>query len=110
MEKEELLKAVKLAAIFAKNEANIVILTTKKGLLKLESHAKEVGSQENEIEGEVDGEELRIAFNTRFILDAISNSPSSQVMIEFSGPLSAALIKSIGVEGLEYIVMPVRLS
>lgn len=110
VEKDELLKAVKLAAIFAKNEANIVVLTTRKDLLKLESHAKEVGSQENEIEGEVDGEQLQIAFNTKFILDAISNSPSSQVMIEFSGPLSAALIKSIGVEGLEYIVMPVRLS
>lgn len=110
VEKDELLKAIKLAAIFAKNEANVVILTTKKGLLKLESHAKEVGSQENEIEGEIEGEELQIAFNTKFLLDAISNAPSSQIMIEFSGPLSAVLIKPIGVDGLEYIVMPVRLS
>lgn len=110
VEKEELLKAIKLAAIFAKNETNIVILTTKPGILKLESHAKEVGSQENEVEGEIEGEELVIAFNTKFLLDAISNAPTSSVMIEFSGPLSAALIKPIGVEGLEYIVMPVRLS
>lgn len=110
VEKDELLKAIKLAAIFSKNEANIVVLTTRKGLLKLESHTKEVGSQENEIEGEVDGEELQIAFNTKFLLDAISNAPATQVMIEFSGPLSAALIKPIGVEGLEYIIMPVRLS
>lgn len=110
VEKEELLKATKLAAIFAKNEANIVILTAKKGLLKLESKTKELGSQENEIEGQIEGEELTIAFNTKFILDAVSNAPSSQIMIEFSGPLSAALIKPVGVEGLEYIVMPVRLS
>ncbi|MDD5415452.1 MAG: DNA polymerase III subunit beta [Candidatus Daviesbacteria bacterium] len=108
--KEEFLKAIKLAAIFAKNEANIVILTTKKGFLKLESHTKEVGSQENEIEGDVEGDELTIAFNTKFLMDAISNSPSTQVLMEFSGPLSAALIKPIGVEGLEYIVMPVRLN
>ncbi len=110
VEKEELLKAIKLAAIFSKNEANVVVLTTRKGLLKLESHAKELGSQENEVEGEIEGEELQIAFNTKFLLDAISNAPASQVMIEFSGPLSATLIKPIGVEGLEYIVMPVRLS
>lgn len=108
--KEELLKAIKLAAIFARSEGSIVVLTAKKGLLKLESHAKEVGSQENEIEAEVSGEDLQIAFNTKFLLDAISNTPSLQVMIEFSGALSAALIKPIGVEGLEYIVMPVRLS
>ncbi len=108
--KDEFLKAIKLAAIFAKNETNIIILTLKKGLLKLESHTKEVGSQENEIEGDVEGEELTIAFNTRFLLDAIANTPSSQVMMEFSGSLSATLIKPMGVEGLEYIVMPVRLS
>lgn len=110
VDKEELLKAIKLAAVFAKNEANIVVLTTKKGILKLESHAKELGSQENEVEGEVEGDELQIAFNTKFLLDAVSNSPALQIMIEFSGALSAVLIKPIGVEGLEYIVMPVRLS
>lgn len=110
VDKNELLQAIKLASIFAKNEANIVVLTTKKGILKLESQTKEVGSQENEIEGEIEGEELTIAFNSKFLLDAISNSPATQVMIEFSGPLSAALIKPVGVEGLEYIVMPVRLS
>ena len=69
-----------------------------------------MGSQENEVEGEVEGEELSIAFNTKFLLDAVSNIPSTQIMMEFSGPLSAALIKPIGIEGLEYIVMPVRLS
>ncbi|MBI4035670.1 DNA polymerase III subunit beta [Candidatus Daviesbacteria bacterium] len=110
LEKEELLKAIKLAAIFAKNEANIVVLTTNKGLLKLESHTKELGSQENEIEGEVEGEQLQVAFNTKFLLDAVASSPTSQLMIEFSGPLSAALVKPVGVEGLEYIIMPVRLS
>lgn len=108
--KEELLKAIKLAAIFSKNEANIVVLTAKKGILKLQSHAKELGSQENEIEGEIEGEELQVAFNTKFLLDAVLNCPSSQLSLEFSGPLSACLIKPIGVEGLECVVMPVRLS
>ena len=110
VDKEEFQKAIKLAAVFAKNEANIVVLTTTKGVLKLESHTKQLGSQENEIEGEVEGEQLQIAFNTKFLLDAVSNAPSSQIMMEFSGPLSAVLIKPIGVEGLEYIVMPVRLN
>jgi len=110
VEKDQLIKAMKLAAVFAKNEANIVVLTTKKGSLSLKSSAKEVGSQENEIEGEIEGEQLQIAFNTKFLLDAVSNIPTSQVMMEFSGPLSASLIKPIEEEGLEYIVMPVRLS
>ena len=108
VDKEEFLKAVKLAAVFAKNETNIVVLTLEKSKLKIESSAKELGSQQNEIEANVEGDSLQIAFNSKFLSDAITSSPSLQIMIEFSGPLSAALIKPVGVEGLEYIVMPVR--
>lgn len=110
LEKESLLKAIKLAAVFAKNEANIIIVSVRKGFLSLKSSAKEVGSQENEIEGEIEGEELTIAFNAKFLQDALTNIPTSQLLMEFSGSLSATLIKPVGVEGLEYIVMPVRLS
>ncbi len=110
VDKEELLRAIKLAAVFAKNEANILILNIKKNLLNLKSFAKELGSQENEIESDTEGDEIEVAFNAKFLQDVISNIPSTQVIIEFSGPLSAALIKPIGIEGLEYIVMPVRLN
>lgn len=110
IEKEQVLRAIKVAAIFAKNEANIVVLTTKKGVLNIKSQTKEIGSQENEIEGQIEGDEIQIAFNAKFLLDALSNIPTSQIMMEFSGPLSASLIKPIGEEGLEFIVMPVRLS
>lgn len=110
LEKELLLKALKLAAVFAKNEANIVVLTTGEEKLSLRSSAKELGSQENEIDSQIEGSPIEIAFNTKFLTDAVSACPSTQLMIEFSGPLSACLIKPVGVEGLEYIVMPVRLS
>lgn len=110
VEKDQLLKALKLAAVFAKNEANVITLTSQDGKLGLKSQAKELGSQENEVDSQIEGEPIQIAFNSKFLQDAISACPSTQIMIEFSGPLSACLIKPIGVEGLEYIVMPVRLS
>lgn len=108
--REEFLKAIKLASIFAKNEANIVVLKILKDLISLKSSTKELGSQENEVEAQVEGEEFQIAFNAKFLQDAISAAPSQQIALEFSGPLSACMIKPLGVEGLEYIVMPVRLS
>lgn len=110
LEKEQMMKALKLAAVFAKNEANVITLTSQEGKLGLKSQAKELGSQENEIDSQIEGDPIQIAFNAKFLTDAISSCPSAQIMIEFSGPLSACLIKPIGIEGLEYIVMPVRLS
>ncbi len=110
IDRDLFIKAIKLAAVFSKSEANIVSLTTKKDGLSLQSSAKELGSQENIVEASVEGEDLQISFNTKFLLDAITNIPTTQVSVEFSGPLSATLIKPIGEEGLEFIIMPVRLS
>ncbi len=109
LEKDEFLKAIKLAAVFTKTEANILIIDVKKSGLSLSSSAKELGNQENLVEANVEGE-MQIAFNTKFLLDAINNIPTTQVIMEFSGPLSATLVKPIGEEGLEFIIMPVRLS
>lgn len=110
LDKEDLLKAIKLAAVFTKNEANVVILKTSTGKIAVESSAKEIGSQQNEIEGEISGEELLIAFNAKFLLDAINNAPSDKLEVSFSGALSPTMIKPAGVEGLMYIVMPVKLN
>ncbi len=109
LEKDEFVKAIKLAAVFSKSEANIVILTCKEEGISLQSSAKELGSQENVVEAKVEGD-LQIAFNTKFLLDAISNIPTTQLIMEFSGPLSATQVKPIGEEGLEFIIMPVNLS
>lgn len=110
VDKEELLKAIKLAAIFAKNEANVIILNVGEDKISLESSAKELGSQQNEIDCKVEGEAIKIAFNSKFLQDAVSNVPSEQLIMEFSGSLTASLIRPVGIEGLEYIVMPVRLN
>lgn len=110
VEKQELLQAVKLASVFSKNEANIVALKISKEKIILESSAKELGSQTNEVDGQTEGEALEIAFNVKFLQDVLSACVSSQVMMEFSGALSAAIIKPVGIEGLQYIIMPVRLN
>ncbi|MDO8639263.1 MAG: DNA polymerase III subunit beta [Candidatus Daviesbacteria bacterium] len=110
LERSGFLKAVKLAAVFSRNEANIVKLNCLEGKIILSSEAKELGSQEKQVEAEKTGEEINIAFNTKFLIDAFSNLNTTKVAMEFSGILSATLIKPIGEEGLQYIVMPVNLS
>lgn len=110
LERSEVLKAVKLASVFARSEANIVKLQNSTGKLVLTSEAKELGSQKKEVEAQVEGEEIPITFNTKFLQDALSAVNCSQVILELSGSLSAAILKPIGEEGLQYIIMPVNLS
>ncbi len=110
LDRTEVLKAVKLASVFARSEANIVRLQNLPEKLVLTSEAKELGSQKNEVEAKSEGEEIKIAFNTKFLQDALSAFSNTQAILEFSGNLSAALLKPIGEEGLQYLIMPVNLS
>jgi DNA polymerase III subunit beta len=110
LEKADLIKALKLALVFAKSESNIVKLETKEKGLKLTSEARELGSQETDIDAQVEGETVNIAINSKYLLDALAACPATQVLIEFSGNLSPVLIRPMGEEGLEYVVMPIRLS
>lgn len=110
LDKGQFLKAVKLASVFARDTSNIIKVETLEGKVRLSSEAKELGSQETEIEAQTEGGLLVIAFNSKFLIDVLSACPTSQVLIEFSGNLSPALIKPVGEEGLEYVVMPIRLS
>lgn len=108
-ERGELLKAVKLASIFARSEANVVKVKNEAGKIIITSEAKELGSQQSEVEAQSDGQTVEVAFNSKFLLDALTTLPTNQVILELSGTLSAAILKPMGEAGLEYIIMPVNL-
>lgn len=110
VDKNILLKAVKLSAVFARNEANVIRFQVGADKIVLTSEAKELGSQSNEVVAEITGEDMTIAFNAKFVQDALTALPGSKATIELSGPLAAARIKPAGGEDLSYIIMPVNLS
>jgi len=108
--KDELIKGLKLASVFARNEANVIKMKVLALGIKLTSETKELGHQDAEVEAKVEGEELEIAFNSKYLLDAVSTCPGSEQRLYFSGQLSPTLVKPEKEEGLEYIVMPIRIN
>ncbi|MDP3724107.1 MAG: DNA polymerase III subunit beta [bacterium] len=112
VERDVLEKAVRLAGIFSRAVAGVVRLTVtpkKTPSLTLSSSIEQIGTQEGSIDASVEGEELVIALNSRYLLDAIHATKASQVALEFSGALKPCKISGIGEEGVFHIIMPVRL-
>jgi DNA polymerase III subunit beta len=110
IDRADLIKAIKLAAVFSRDAANIVKLNVEKDKIKVLSEARELGQQETDLEVTSEGEQLQISFNNKYLLDALSNCTAKEVTIKFSGNLSPALIVPNGEDGLEYVVMPIRTS
>lgn len=112
IDKSDILKAVKLASVFARGEAaNIIKIESRpEGKIVLSSQARELGTQTTNLNAVVEGESVLVAFNSRFLVECLQNCPSDELSIQFSGNLSPVLVKPSSDKNLEYIIMPMRLS
>ncbi|MBI2034208.1 MAG: DNA polymerase III subunit beta, partial [Candidatus Levybacteria bacterium] len=68
-EREEMLRAIKMCSVFARETANIVKLELKKDTIFVSSRTPSLGDNIVEVEAKLVGEENEIAFNVRYLLD-----------------------------------------
>ncbi|WP_322175306.1 DNA polymerase III subunit beta [Acutalibacter caecimuris] len=57
----------------------------------------------------MEGEEVEIGFNNRYLLDALKNTESDEVRVGLSGPLSPMTIQPKDGDSFLFLVLPVRL-
>ncbi len=105
---ESLRDAVRRVAITARDSAQVVRFRASEGLLRLESNTPEVGSAREELEVETEGEPLEVAFNARYLLDALTVMESETVTLDLTGPLSPGVLRPAGSEEYVYVLAPVR--
>ncbi len=106
---EEFLRNIKLISVFAREFSNIVILEAKGDNLTIKPKTEKNGGNFTSQEAEVKGEEIRIAFNLRFLLDFLNHLKSERVIIELLRPDSPAVFKSDKNPDFLHIIMPVRI-
>jgi DNA polymerase-3 subunit beta len=106
----ELTQTVRAVSLFARDSANVIRLRTQGSGLVLSATTNEVGDSKAEVNAKVDGSEIQIAFNARYILDALAVVGSDEVELQFDGPLSPGLIRTPGSEDYMYVIMPIRVA
>jgi DNA polymerase III subunit beta len=110
LDREELLRAVRPAALIAHESANIVKLQIggngDPGVTV--SANAEVGDHVGAVEAAVEGDGTTIAFNARYLADVLTNVDADQFALELNGPLSPGVFKPVGDDQYVHVVMPVR--
>lgn len=108
----EFLRAIKMAAIFARDGSGIarVIVTpgatVEAGKITISARADEIGDNVGEIDALVDGEAAKIAFNARYLADVLSVVKQAQVSLEVSTPSNPGVIRPVGTDNYDHVVMP----
>ncbi len=110
LDREELLRAVRPAALIAHESANIVKLqigADGNAGITVSANA-EVGDHVGQVEAQVEGDGTSIAFNAKYLADVLTNVNAEQFALELQGPLAPGVFKPVGDGSYVHVVMPVR--
>jgi DNA polymerase-3 subunit beta len=111
VDKEELLQAVKLASVFARDSANVVKFIIKKDSVLISAESKQAGSQEMEIDAKVlgDKKDLEIAFNYRFLEEYLNVVEADDLQMEFSNSNAPGVFSDPKDSDYLHLIMPVKI-
>lgn len=111
VDRDELLKAVRLSALIASSAANVVRLgfgEEPNPTAVSVAAAADIGDAEGQVEVQLEGDAVTIAFNARYMVEALQNMEAEQIAIELSGPLAPGVLKPVDDPAYVHVIMPVR--
>jgi DNA polymerase-3 subunit beta len=76
--------------------------------LVIKTAESQIGNSISNIDAEIEGEKIEIAFNVRYIIDVLGVL-NGTVSLEFNDDASAGIIKQDKDEEFVYIIMPLKL-
>jgi len=107
LKKNDFLNQIRTASLFAGKSNEVKIKTDpKKGEIEIFSQSVELGENKSSLPAKIDGEEVRVSFNWRFLAEGLANIKSSEVIFELNKKEGPSVLKPVGDESYLYVVMP----
>ena len=109
---EQFLRATRTASIFARDGSGIVRVQVRtaengsSGKLTISSRAEEIGDNEGEIDAQIEGDDSKIAFNSKYLAEVLDVLGKGEVSLETTTPSSPGVLRPADQEGYVHVVMP----
>ena len=107
-------EACKRSEIIARESNNVVRLNIQPaeggpGAVLIHATSEETGNTEDRVEANVEGPELLIAFNVQFLNQVLDVIHSSEFSLETNANNTPGLIRPMGDDSFEHVIMPMHL-
>lgn len=109
IERDAFMKALNRVSVMSKETSHAVRLDLAENLITLSSSDPNLGKAKDEVAADYKGDELVVAFNARYLLDALKVMTSEKVILELEDPLSPTLLIDEKDREWKYVVMPIRI-
>lgn len=108
---DDFMDAVERVSLLARDtDYNIIKLAFKNDCVIITSNNPDVGKACETVPAIMQGNEIEIAFNAKYVTDILKNITSDKLIFSLNTPLSPASIKPIDDESYNYIITPVRIN
>lgn len=108
---KEFLQSIERASLLSREgKSNVVrLVTLPDGSVEITSNAPEIGKvTEIVMPKAMQGEELKISFNAKYMIDALRSIDSSEIKACFTGPMSPFVLRPTDHEWTLHLILPVR--
>lgn len=107
--KAQMMTAVKRVALFSSSKSKAISLQFDKDILEINTTSFELGDAVDEIALTYDGPKMTITYNSKYILDVLTNLNENEVEFQLENAERATLIQGKNNPNFINIVMPMRI-
>ncbi len=111
--RDALLNAVRRASYFARDANDAIKFEIKPvgddgepGLVEISAKAAERGDSQSFVDATIDGPEMQVAFNSRYLADVLAVIKQGRVSLGLNGPNQAGVVRVVGSDEYSHVIMP----
>jgi len=108
LEKDALMKALRRVSIMSKERSSAVKVEVDGSNMVVSASNPDIGEAKDEIVMTYTGDSMALAFNARYLLDALSAMENEKVVLKMNEPLSPVLLLEENKDDYKCVVMPMR--
>ena len=108
VKRADLIDSVERASVLIRGDKNnLISFDIKLGKIVINANS-EMGKVEETVAADLEGKELKIAMNGKYLLDALKALSAETVLMSFNTSISPFTVKNDGAGRSEYLILPVR--
>ncbi len=107
--KQDLISSLKTSLIFSDSFNQLKLsLSPKNKKFEIESKNQDIGENKDVLEAVIEGGEISVNVNHRYLVDGFSSTPSDSLTLSFAGEGRPILVEGIGDKSFRYLLMPMN--
>lgn len=107
--KQDILQSLKMANVFSDKFNQVKFsIKTKEKTFEIETKNTDVGQNKSVVDSKIEGEDLEINFNQKYVIDCFQSLESDSVVLKFNGMGKPLVIQGISDRSFLYLVMPMN--